>query len=77
MEDLDSEDTEELFINSLDADSKTEKTLIKGALKAVWDTYKMILEIVCRNKKLVDLYGQISRRAFEFRKTYKRKVEFK
>lgn len=77
MEDLDSEDPDELFVNALDADTKTEKTIIRSALKVVWDTYRMIMEIVCRNKKLEDLYGQISRKAFEFCKTYKRKTEFK
>lgn len=77
MEDLDNEEPEELFINALDADTKTEKTILRKALKGVWDTYRMILEIVCRNKKLEDLYAQICKKAFEFCKTYNRKTEFK
>lgn len=77
MEDLESEDPDELFVSSLDVDSKTEKEIIRSSLKGIWETYKIIIEIVSRNKKLEDLYTTISHKAFEFCKTYNRKTEFK
>ena len=38
---------------------------------------KAMLEVVTRNKKLEDLYGQVAHKAFEFCKRYRRRVEFK
>lgn len=37
----------------------------------------MMLDVVNRNKKLEDLYGQVAHKTFEFCKRYKRRVELK
>jgi len=77
MEDLENEDPEELFILALDVDSRTEKSIIRDAMKNVWETYKMTIEATAKNKKLEDMYAYIIHKAFEFCKKYNRRAEFK
>jgi len=77
MEDLENEEPEELFILALDVDTRTEKSLIRDAMKNVWETFKMIIEATSKNKKLEDLYGLIIKKCFDFCKKYNRRTEFK
>jgi hypothetical protein len=77
MEDLDNDDVDELFISSLDVNSKTEKDIVRNAWRTLWETYKTILETISKNKKLEDLYASVCHKSFEFCKRYKRKTEFK
>jgi len=77
IDDLDIEDPEELFIISLDVDSKTEKSIIRGALKNLWDAYKTVIEITSKNKKLEEMNTKAIEKAYEFCQKYNRRVEFK
>ncbi len=45
--------------------------------KFIWETYKILLDFTKTNSKLLSLYSQILKAAFNFCKENKRKVEFK
>ena len=77
MEDMENEDFEDLIFNSVDPKDRAERDAIRNAWRVLWDSYKIILEVSSKNKKLEDLYLTVANRAFEFCKTHKRKVEFK
>jgi translation initiation factor 3 subunit A len=45
--------------------------------KFIWETYKILLDLTKTNSKLLSLYAQILKSAFNFCKENRRKVEFK
>jgi len=78
MEDIDNEDSpENLFLTSIDLKSKCEREEIKSFMKNLWDSYKIIIEIVRTNNKLEEILTTTSDKIFAFCQKFKRKVEFK
>lgn len=77
MEDIDGDEVDDLFISSLNIDSKTQKDIIRNSWRCIWESYKIVVECISKNKKLEDYYAKITKKAFDFCKKYKRRVEFK
>ena len=65
------------MLYSLDTRQKSQREELKSVLRNLLDTYKNIIDIVRRNKKLEDLLVSTSEKAYDFCLKYKRRNEFK
>jgi translation initiation factor 3 subunit A len=52
-----------------------ENSDISDALKFLWETYKISLDLLKHNGKMLNVYQNIVKHAFDFCKQYKRKNE--
>jgi translation initiation factor 3 subunit A len=77
VEDLENEDVEDLLVGSINPAARADKDGMRGAWRILWETYKIILEVSSKNKKLEDLYVSVANKIFDFCKTHKRRLEFK
>ncbi len=68
---------ETLQINSLLDTVKKDKESFISCQKFVWETYKIILDIMKTNDKLLNHYAEVLGDAFNFCRENKRKFEFK
>ncbi|KAK2416284.1 eukaryotic translation initiation factor 3 subunit A [Trifolium repens] len=55
----------------------SDQELVTPCFKFLWESYKIVLEILQNNSKFEALYAETAHRAFEFCKQYKRKTEFR
>ncbi|KAK2363243.1 eukaryotic translation initiation factor 3 subunit A [Trifolium repens] len=56
---------------------RSDQELVTPCFKFLWESYKIVLEILRNNSKFEALYTATAHRAFEFCKQYKRKTEFR
>lgn len=50
---------------------------LRQLLRIIWDSFKIIIDVVKSNRKLEELYKQTIQEAFAFCETYNRKAELK
>ena len=77
IDDLDNDETNNTLFLSEDDNIPIEKENIILVQKFIWETYKILLDITKTNSKLLNLYSDILKSAFNFCKEKKRKIEFK
>ena len=77
IDDLDNDETNNTLFLSEDDNIPIEKENIILIQKFIWETYKILLDITKTNSKLLNLYSDILKSAFNFCKEKKRKIEFK
>ncbi|KAL8269910.1 hypothetical protein Esti_006167 [Eimeria stiedai] len=76
--DVDAETPENLLLSTLQVEIRSpEARDVHQALRAEWDVYKMILDLLRTTPKLERVYHDTARRAFQFCKENKRQQEFK
>lgn len=79
ISDLEAQHTPEALLNSYDSDDTAKDQLERGneAFKFLWETYRMVLEILKNNSKLEGLYAMTAQKAFNFCLQYRRAMEFR
>ncbi|XBI75335.1 hypothetical protein VPH35_068716 [Triticum aestivum] len=56
---------------------RSDREFVTPWFKFLWETYRMVLEILRNNSKLEALYAMTAHKAFQFCKQYKRATEFR
>jgi len=76
--DIESEEIAEDFLYlSLFKEEKQKRESMKKELRYLWETYRLIFELMKFNKKLEDIYVDTVKTSFEFCVKYNRRQEMK
>ena len=71
-------DAEELMMSYVSAEKdRTAREQVMPWFKFLWETYRVVLDVLRNNKKVEAQYAMFAHRAFNFCLTYERKVEFR
>lgn len=79
-EGMSNENPEALLLSTTTADDHRDRATREHVvpwLRFLWETYRMVLELIRYNSKLEKLYAQVSLKAFNFCKEFQRKIEFR
>ncbi|KAK4471468.1 hypothetical protein MN116_004578 [Schistosoma mekongi] len=81
IEDLDVLETpESLMLNAVSKEGtqdRSARTILMPWLKFLWDSYRLVLDLLRSNSKLEKLYHEVAHDAYNFCLKYGRKTEFK
>lgn len=81
IDDLDAEKSPEDLMLSYVSDKsnkdRADRELVAPWFKFLWETYRNILEILRNNVKFTQMYGMVTKQAFQFCLQYKRNTEFR
>ncbi|CAH8851663.1 unnamed protein product [Trichobilharzia szidati] len=81
IEDLDILETpESLMLNAVSKEGtqdRSARTILMPWLKFLWDSYRLVLDLLRSNSKLEKLYHEVAHDAYNFCLKYGRKTEFK
>ncbi|CAH8557000.1 unnamed protein product [Schistosoma margrebowiei] len=81
IEDLDVLETpESLMLNAVSMEGtqdRSARTILMPWLKFLWDSYRLVLDLLRSNSKLEKLYHEVAHDAYNFCLKYGRKTEFK
>ncbi|CAH8531156.1 unnamed protein product [Heterobilharzia americana] len=81
IEDLDILETpESLMLNAVSMEGtqdRSARTILMPWLKFLWDSYRLVLDLLRSNSKLESLYHEVAHDAYNFCLKYGRKTEFK
>ncbi|KAF7255353.1 hypothetical protein EG68_07526 [Paragonimus skrjabini miyazakii] len=81
IEDLDVMETPESLMLSAastgETQDKSARTILMPWLKFLWDSFRLVLDLLRSNAKLEHLYHEVANDAYEFCIKYGRKVEFR
>ncbi|GJV09862.1 eukaryotic translation initiation factor 3 subunit A-like protein, partial [Tanacetum coccineum] len=65
------------YVSGEKGKERSDRERVTTWFKFLWETYRVVLEILMNNSKLMALYADTTHRAFQFCKQYKRTTEFR
>ena len=64
------------YVTQEESKDRTDRELVAPWFKFLWESFRMMLEILRNNARLEGLYAMVANRALRFCLTYKRATEF-
>ena len=81
LDDLDQERAPEdlmlSYVSDKSGKDRTDRALVAPWFKFLWETYRNILDILRNNVKFTQMYGMVTKQAFQFCRKYERNTEFR
>ncbi|AES80980.2 eukaryotic translation initiation factor 3 subunit A isoform X2 [Medicago truncatula] len=71
------EDLLKCYVSEEKGKDRSDRELVTARFKFLWETYRIVLEVLRNNSKFEALYAMTAYRALQFCKQYKRKTEFR
>lgn len=65
------------YVSDKSNKDRADRELVAPWFKFLWETYRNILEILRNNVKFTQMYGMVTKQAFQFCLQYKRNTEFR
>jgi hypothetical protein len=65
------------YVSEKSSKDRADRELVAPWFKFLWETYRNVLEILRNNVKFTQMYGMVTKQAFQFCLTYKRNTEFR
>ena len=65
------------YVTQEESKDRTDRELVAPWFKFLWESFRMMLEILRNNARLEGLYAMVANRALRFCLTYQRVTEFR
>lgn len=81
VDDLDDDQSPEdlmlSYVSDKSGKDRTDREMVTPWFKFLWETYRNVLDILRNNVKFTQMYGMVTKQAFQFCLQYKRTTEFR